>query len=489
MALALTGTWAEGAQIPFEGSVSAEDDATAGLRSTAAYTRETRSDPVIERGRHAPPAAQTWRIASAAGGAISTIDGRFTYGWLREHLLAVFFEMQYLEVKLWQWISLVSLVPLAAGVAWLAAAVLLRLARPLMRHFGWEGRLLTIAAGPLRLAIAVSVFGAGAATLSLAAPVAAFIGTLGKVLAFVSFTWLVVRGVDVGVDLSRQRMLARGQTASLSAISLARRVAQVLVISLASIALLQNLGINVTGVLAGLGIGGLVVALAAQKTVENLFGGATLIADQPVRVGDFCRFNGTLGTVEEIGLRSTRVRTLERTVVTLPNAQFAAMALENFSRRDRIWFHTTIGLRYETTSDQLRWVLLELKKLLLGHPRVHPEPARARFVGFGAYSLDIELFAYITTSDINEFLAIREDLFLRIMDVVETSGSSFAFPSQTIYAAADVGLNSEKGEAVEAQVRQWREASALGLPDFRPDQLAALADQLDYPPRGSATRS
>ena len=164
------------------------------------------------------------------------------------------------------------------------------------------------------------------------------------------------------------------------------------------------------------------------------------------------------------------------------------MQLENFTRRDRIWFHTTIGLRYETTPDQLRYVLVELKKLLVGHPRVYPDPARARFVGFGAYSLDIEIFAYVKTSDYNDFLAVREDLLLRIMDLVAASGSSFAFPSQTIYAGADGGLDAERSQVAEAQVRQWRDTKALGLPYFPSEQLAALASTLDYPPKGSAAQ-
>ena len=152
------------------------------------------------------------------------------------------------------------------------------------------------------------------------------------------------------------------------------------------------------------------MALAAQKTVEHLFGGLTLIADQPVKVGDFCRFGDQVGTVERIGLRSTRVRTLDRTVVSVPNGDFAKLRLENFAERDRIWLRVMLGLRYETTPDQLRHVLVDLHELLYAHPRIDPDPARVRFVGFGAYTLDVEIYAYVRTADYNEFLAVREDL-------------------------------------------------------------------------------
>jgi MscS family membrane protein len=245
-------------------------------------------------------------------------------------------------------------------------------------------------------------------------------------------------------------------------VPIGRTALKVLVLLFAVLASLQNVGVNVTGLLAGLGIGGLALALAAQKTVENLFGGVSVILDQPVRVGDFCRFGDRLGTVEEVGLRSTRVRTLDRTVVSIPNAEFSALQLENFSRRDRIWLHATLGLRYETTADQLRHVLAEVHRLLREDPRVDPEPARIRFVGFGAYSLDCEVFAYIRTADYGEFLAIREDLLLRIMDIVAASGTSFAFPSQTLYVGADPGLDTARSRAAEAQGRRWRAAAGTG---------------------------
>lgn len=429
-----------------------------------------------------------WKIAPATIAQIPALHQEFGYGVVGEYLPPMFFQIQFLEVQLWQWIGLLALVAVAAVVSWIATVIIVRLARPVVVRMctGWDDRALRLAAGPLRLIIAVTVFSAGTYTLGLAVPVQAFIAALEKALTIVAVTWLLVRVVAVAAHTVEERLVARGQTVAMSIVPLGRRTVQVLVLALATLAVLQNLGINVTGILAGLGIGGLAVALAAQKTVENLFGGVTLIADQPVHVGDFCRFGDKIGTVEEVGLRSTRVRTLDRTVVTIPNAEFAGMQIENFARRDRIWFRTTIGLRYETTPDQLRYVLVELKKLLVAHPKVHPDPARVRFVGFGAYSLDLEIFAYVLTTDINEYLAIQEDLLLRIMDIVAASGAGFAFPSQTIYTGTDTGLDAERSRAAEAQVGAWREQNALGLPHFAPEQLARLAGTLDYPPRGSA---
>jgi MscS family membrane protein len=230
----------------------------------------------------------------------------------------------------------------------------------------------------------------------------------------------------------------------------------------------------------------LAFALAAQKSIENLFGGVSLITDQPVRVGDFCRFgDGKMGTIEEIGLRSTKVRTLDRTVVTVPNSSFSELQLENFASRDRVRLLTMLGLRYETSPDQLRYVLTGLREVLVGHPRVADEPQRVRFSGFGAHSLDVEVFAYVETTDFNEFCAIREDLFLRFMDVVQEAGSGFAFPSQTLYLGRDDGLNAERVGHAEEAVRAWRVEGRLPFPDLAPEAAEELRNRLDYPPEGA----
>jgi MscS family membrane protein len=451
-------------------------------------TTEKRSVPLLLERVRGENDTVLWKIAPATVAQIPALYQEVGSGALAEYLPGVFFQIQVLDLQLWQWFGLLLLLALAAAVSWVVTAVIVRLTRPVVRRSRTvaDEQIVRLAVGPLRLIVAVALFSAGTYPLGLAIPVQIFLAALEKAVTIIAVTWLLVRAVGALAGAVENRLVARGQAFALSVIPLGRRTVQVLIIGLASLAVLQNLGVNVTGLLAGLGIGGLAVALAAQKTVENLFGGVTLIADQPVRVGDFCRFGDKIGTVEEVGLRSTRVRTLDRTLVTIPNAEFSAMQLENFTQRDRIWFHTTLGLRYETTSDQLRYVLIELKRLLVSHPKVDPDPARPRFVGFGAYSLDIELFAYIKTNDYNEFLAVQEDILLRIMDIIDASGTGFAFPSQTLYAAADAGLDAQKRRAAESHVQQWRADNRLGLPYVRAEQLAAWRGTLQYPPQGSA---
>jgi MscS family membrane protein len=156
-----------------------------------------------------------------------------------------------------------------------------------------------------------------------------------------------------------------------------------------------------------------------------------LVTDQPIRVGDLCRMGDTVGVIEDIGMRSTRVRTAERTIVTVPNGQASSMIVENFATRDKISFKHVIGLRYETTPDQLRQVLAGVRKLLAGHAQLQADSARVRLVRFGAPSLDLEASAYVLATALETYLKIQEELHLQIMDAVEAAGTTLAFPSQT----------------------------------------------------------
>jgi MscS family membrane protein len=219
--------------------------------------------------------------------------------------------------------------------------------------------------------------------------------------------------------------------------------------------------------------------------LENMIGGLTLFADRPVRVGDFCRYGSDVGIVHDIGLRSTRIRSLERTLVTIPNAEFSQMKLENFAVRDTRLLRTTLQLRYDTTMDQLRHLLTELRKLLIGHPMVTPTPARVRLVDFGDYSLNVELFAYLRCQDQNVYLAAREDILFRVADLIRRSGTDFAYPTQTLRLGRDAGLDDEQAKAAEASVREWRKSGTLPFPELPDVERTDLEDGLDYPPEGS----
>ena len=248
---------------------------------------------------------------------------------------------------------------------------------------------------------------------------------------------------------------------------------------------IERVGISLTPIIAGLGIGGLALALAGQKTVENIIAGLSLFADRPVQVGERCRFGDREGFIANIGLRSTRILALNGDLISIPNSTFSELELINRSRRDRTLIDQTIGLRYETTSEQLQYVLVKLRETILAHPRLQEEASRVRFVKYGDYSLDIEIYVYADTGDLHEFLGIQEDLLLRVKTIVEGAGTGFAFPSQTAYLTRDDGLNGELSRAAEAEVREWRSQGVLPFPEFSDEQRDRLRNSLDFPPEGS----
>jgi MscS family membrane protein len=228
-----------------------------------------------------------------------------------------------------------------------------------------------------------------------------------------------------------------------------RKASKIAVVVMAAIAVLTDLGYPVASLLAGLGIGGLAIALAAQKTMENLFGSVSISVDRPFQVGDFVRIEGeVMGTVEMLGLRSTRVRTLDRTLVTIPNGKLADQRIETFAARDRCRLLCTLGLVYDTSAEQMRAVLAGLEKVLRDHPRVWPEGISVRFIAFAGSSLDVEVVAWFQTADWSEFQGIRQEVLLAFIEVVERAGTSFAFPTQTVHLARGTpppSLPSEEG--------------------------------------------
>lgn len=469
-----------------EGDPSDGETAARDLVGTITLPSGARVKILVER-VPGPGGTRQWKIARVTVQQIPALWDAFGDGVLAQHLPRPFFDIRFLDVQLWQWIALAVLLLVSVALAWLLTAPVLRLIRAIARRTrtSVDDVFAELIVGPVRLAVGTLLVSTGIYALRLALPVQrVFIG-FTKALLTLAFTWLVLRLIDAVARVMTARWMASGQVAAISVVPLARRALKAFAALLALLAVFQNLGFNATGILAGLGVGGLAVALAAQKSLENLFGGLSLIADQPVRVGDMCRFGSQQGTVEDIGLRSTRVRTLDRTIVTIPNADFSSMQIENLAARDRMRLTTTVGLRYETTPDQLRWVLVELKRLLLSHPKVSPDPARVRFTNLGTSSLDIEIFAFVKTGDGDEFLAVQEDLLLRIMDIVAASGTRFAFPAQLAYTTADPGIDAERQKAAEAAVASWRAAGTLPLPDVPGERAKELAGTLSWPPEGS----
>jgi MscS family membrane protein len=389
-----------------------------------------------------PPAVATAATAAAATPA-PTREAAF-----EKNLPAPLRRVLFLDVRVWQSIALPLLLAIAVLLAWLATAITRRVLRPTVNRSEstLDDSLLLAVRSPLLLALTVLFFAAGLPVLALAEPVEAFVHGLLKGLGVVALSWVALRLIDVVGEVLARRLEREGRRRAAAIIPLGRRAAKIFLSVIAVVMLLQNVGLNVTGLVAGLGVGGIAVALAAQKTLENVFGGVSVITDQPVRVGDLCRFrDGATGTIEAIGMRSTRIRTPERTLVSIPNADFAQRELENLSLRDRFRLYAVVGLGYETGAAELRRVLAALRQLVSSHPLVSPEALSIRFIGFGPSALNVEISAYVLTTSPEEFAAVREDLFLRALDAITDAGAALALPTQRIYVAGDADRPARSG--------------------------------------------
>jgi len=212
------------------------------------------------------------------------------------------------------------------------------------------------------------------------------------------------------------------------------KISKAFVITVGTVAVLQEWGINVSALLASLGLGGLAFALAAKDTAANLFGGLTVLADKSMKVGDWVKIGDVEGIVEDIGLRTTKIRSFEKSLFTVPNQVLASQPLENFSRRNVRRIKMTVGVTYSTSRDQMVRILEEIREMLRNHPRIAKDQLlMVYFTDFGDSSLDIFIYCFTDTANWAEYLSIREDVNLRIMEIVERNGSSFAFPSRSIY--------------------------------------------------------
>jgi MscS family membrane protein len=395
----------------------------------------------------------------------------------------------FLGMPLWQWLALIVAIPVAIAIGW-AVVLLLAIPRRLWLKFRNRPNLHSYSrmSKPLLVSFSALAHRAIAAYLGLPLLTSLYYYRIIGVFISIGFFWFLLRATSLTMQRLRSHAVSAGRTGTGTLMVLGERLLTALVAIVAVLATLGILGFNLTTVLAGLGIGGIAIAFAAQKTLENLFGGVSVLADEVIRVGDFCRFGDRVGTVEDISLRSTRIRTLERTELSIPNGALATMNIENFTRRDKFLFNPTLAIRTETSADQLRYLLAEVRRMLYEHPKVESDSARIRFAGFDKGVLNLEIFSYLITRDQAEFTAICEDVFLRIMEIGAQSGTTFAFPSQTVYLSRDSGFDKEKVVAAEQQVQQWRDQHQLPFPDFAPADKSAFRGSIVYPPPESAVK-
>lgn len=409
---------------------------------------EGREDPVrLVRVGGAPP---RWVFAQAT---VSRVDGWFDAlgaPWVRERFPAGFMREGPFNVYWWQWVGIGVAIPLLILLAWLLGAgmraVLGRVVRRTVND--WDDILLENLRGPFRLwAAALSALPV-LSVLDLNPRVNGFFTALTRGLALIALFWALLRVIRMAQTRLQNKAWESGQSAQ--ARTLVPLVGNLLRVTLAIVAMLVALsqfGYPVGTLLAGLGIGGIAVALAGQKTVEHLFGSVSLAADKAFRVGDWVKAGTTEGEVQRIGLRSTSFRTMDRTVVRVPNGRLADERIETFGERDRILLRTDLDVERTTSAEQLERIRTEIEAALRAHPKIWPEAVRVHVVAFTDSAIRFNVVAWFQTTDWAEFLQIRHEMFLQFLRIIEGAGSHFAYPSRTVYHVTKPGDDIPQVEA------------------------------------------
>lgn len=260
---------------------------------------------------------------------------------------------------------------------------------------------------------------------------------LFRVITILIVAWALFRLADAASIAFTELARRTDNDLDDTLVPLLRKAAKVMVTILAFLLSAQNLGYSVGGLLAGLGLGGLAFALAAKDTLANLFGGVTILLDRPFKAGDWITFDGADGVVEEIGLRSTRIRTFAKTLTTVPNQTLSNAVVENHSLMPKRRIKMTVGVTYSTSPDQMRELVARVETMLRAHAGIDQDFMLVKFIDFNASSLDLFVYCFTVTTDWSEHLQMRQEVHLGIMDIVEDMGLSIAFPTRTVHLARE----------------------------------------------------
>ena len=367
---------------------------------------------------------------------------------------------RWLSVPLWQWIAMLLFIPICLLIGRLLTLVfeiVLRQCRKSMhRPVLPISRFFSLGPGTFGYAILIHYWFVSSIGTSLLYRL--YYRRVIWILLAIAFCWIltrITRAISARIGAS---FASRGMLAERSIVSLLRRFVEVIIFMFVTLFVLHGLGVDVSTALAGVGIGGLALGLGAQKTFENMFGGVSILFDKAIQIGDPCKINNQVGTVEDIGLRSTRLRTPERTLLTIPNGTMATATIENLRFRDKFLCQQTIRLRYDLSPDHVRFILEEIRLLFLADPKVEDSTSRVQFVRFADYALEIEIYVYILEPEYAQYLKSQEALLLRIMDKLEKYGVVVALPTQTTFVNKDSWVDPRKEEVMNAAIEKSRGA-------------------------------
>jgi MscS family membrane protein len=407
--------------------------------------------------------ASIWKISNATVAEIPELWEEYGYGpWTRK-LVEILPDLPpVLDLENWQivYILLILLVswPIALLIAWILRNVATRInsTYPLawIKLFGW----------PTKVFIFFYVVRMSLTEISL--PLRARVVFEHGIGMYAAWACLLIGAIDFFVAFQARKLRMANREHAIPLIRPFGLIAKCLVIIVLLLMWAENAGYDMTTVIAGLGVGSVAIALAAKNTVENLIGAITIYIARPISPGDFCRFGTVLGTVEEVGLRATLIRTRDQSLVYIPNAIFAADEVENYSARERFRYFREFHIRLDTSADQVRYVLVELRRLFQAHPRVYEDTVSIRFDEVTEDAINLRTDAQIMTTDFQEYLAIVEDLNLQILDTLGSSGTWFSMPTRTVRTESADDQDRDRAEEIQKLVSEWTREDRLMFPDY-----------------------
>jgi len=410
------------------------------------------------------PGRKLWYFSRTTLAQVPQAYDSLTFPEFEKKLPPYLLEHRFLAMPYWQWLAIFLFIP----VALLVARTLTMLLELVMRYWRKARHLPSLPAapitrlGPLTYVIALLIHYGLVGYIGTSLLYRIYYRRVIWIFLAIAFYWLLTRITRAISSRIGDSLSSRGMYAERSIVSLVRRFVEVIIFILVSLLVLHGMGFDVSTALAGVGIGTLALGLGAQKTFENMFGGVSVVFDKVIQVGDTCKVNNQIGVVEDIGLRSTRLRTPERTLLSIPNGIMASTIVENLRPRDKFLCQQTIRLRYDLSPDHVRFVLDEIRKLLGENPRVEDSSARVCFIRFADYALEMEIYCYILERDYAAYLAVQEALLLSIMDSLEKAGVVVALPTQTTFVAQDSWVDPEKTKAAKAAIEKRRDPGVPG---------------------------
>jgi len=405
-----------------------------------------------------------WYISRATLDKVPEMYDSLVFPEIEKDIPAVLVRNRFLSMPLWQWIAMILFIP----VALLIGRILTLSGRFLVGRWRKSRQLEPLAKEsffelePVTLALAILLHYWFVSYIGTSLLYRIYYRRIIWIFLAFAFYWILTRITRTITERVGKSLTTRGMLAERSIVSLVRRFTEVMIFLFVTLFALRVLGLDISTALAGVGIGGIALGLGAQKTFENLFGGISILFDKVVLIGDACKINNQLGVVEDIGLRSTRLRTNDRTLLSIPNGTMATSTIENLRTRDKFLCQQIVRLRYDLSPDHVRYVLEELQNVLRENPKVEESTARVRFNKFAEYALEVEIFCYILERDGNEFLARQEALLLQVMETLEKAGAVVALPTQTTLVTQDSWIDPEKEKAAKAAIAKIRDPGVPG---------------------------